>query len=918
MTSRLKRKLNDLGVDTQSTKATENFCLIGTPLPPLEKTKDQNEFVPLWKQEVRDEKGRRRLHGAFTGGFSAGYFNSVGSKEGWTPSTFVSSRSDRAKQQAARAEDFMDEEDLAELRESRRLVDENEEMDFASTEAELRKRQGIESEPENDSITSALASALAPPPTESAGARILMKMGWRTGHGIGPRVTYEQRRAQDRTFGISASLNEDEVDEEAKKHMYPRRDTPVLLAPRKENAHGLGYRPGISLNESLGVGGKKGPLGPKLSSGFGLGALNDADEDDLDVYDSSMGPRDHSRVAFDAIDDEERIAMGSSRRGNRSRAIESAPSNITQTLFDGTTVLKGFTLYPEPVVLQNDLYPFPEIPKGWKPNPRRVWDADKSKENITISKEMHVPTQPQSRAEWKESQLSADQRGSILGETPLPTKKRSVFDYLSQKDKERLQSIRGNLSEATSDTKQPAAEPLPPQPTYLPGQVHIPTIHPSVAKAALTGFQPFIADPLKHSRYCAFLNYASQASDSSSSSGLGIGPMPNQSTEEFNKELSDYAKSATVFKPLSGAMAGRFTSSKVVELGPKIIEGLHTPDLSNLDDGEEEDKGENQKENDDPRRGAIRLGMYGPLTREVKSWQPAKLLCKRFGVKEPELEVATDPLDLSSPDPTQASSSKSDATLAPLKAITDGLENKPEGLGESSSSGRRNPANVGLGEDETQGRDTLTYTRPSMDVFKAIFASDDEDSDDEDVKKSTDKDEIPYFSSLMPGDANEVSETPDVKPVVASTSALPKESPKQVNLPEKVDISTFKPTFVPRGDRESRKDKASAKEKKEKKKSKTALVSFDDEEGGLQLNISAPKRKKRKEEKDEDRKKKKRKEKDKAEDDDAMWEEAPPPEIVQKLEARDNVTSVPEVISERSDGRPVVPSQGRARAVDFM
>jgi G patch domain-containing protein 1 len=32
--------------------------------------------------QVRDEKGRRRLHGAFTGGFSAGYFNTVGSKEG--------------------------------------------------------------------------------------------------------------------------------------------------------------------------------------------------------------------------------------------------------------------------------------------------------------------------------------------------------------------------------------------------------------------------------------------------------------------------------------------------------------------------------------------------------------------------------------------------------------------------------------------------------------------------------------------------------------------------------------------------------------------------------------------------------------------------------------------------------------------
>jgi G patch domain-containing protein 1 len=41
---------------------------------------------------VVDEKGRRRFHGAFTGGFSAGYYNTVGSAEGWKPATFVSSR----------------------------------------------------------------------------------------------------------------------------------------------------------------------------------------------------------------------------------------------------------------------------------------------------------------------------------------------------------------------------------------------------------------------------------------------------------------------------------------------------------------------------------------------------------------------------------------------------------------------------------------------------------------------------------------------------------------------------------------------------------------------------------------------------------------------------------------------------------
>ncbi len=39
--------------------------------------------VPVHEQTVKDEKGRyQRFHGAFTGGFSAGYFNTVGTKEG--------------------------------------------------------------------------------------------------------------------------------------------------------------------------------------------------------------------------------------------------------------------------------------------------------------------------------------------------------------------------------------------------------------------------------------------------------------------------------------------------------------------------------------------------------------------------------------------------------------------------------------------------------------------------------------------------------------------------------------------------------------------------------------------------------------------------------------------------------------------
>lgn len=53
---------------------TTPYVLYGRALPPLDSsTRDDGSYVPVWKQEVTDERGRKRLHGAFTGGFSAGY-----------------------------------------------------------------------------------------------------------------------------------------------------------------------------------------------------------------------------------------------------------------------------------------------------------------------------------------------------------------------------------------------------------------------------------------------------------------------------------------------------------------------------------------------------------------------------------------------------------------------------------------------------------------------------------------------------------------------------------------------------------------------------------------------------------------------------------------------------------------------------
>ncbi|KIY42943.1 DUF1604-domain-containing protein [Fistulina hepatica ATCC 64428] len=869
MTSRLKRKLNDIGVDVHSRHATENFCLVGTPLPPLEKTKDIGEFVPLWKQEVRDEKGRRRLHGAFTGGFSAGYFNTVGTKEGWTPSTFVSSRNDRSKAKVSRPEDFMDEEDLQELRDSQNLVDTTEEMDF--TGGSQTRQEQLESD--------ALEASILPAPKDSPGALLLKKMGWKLGQGIGPRVTLRQRRIQDIQAGVAVSLDDLPDDEEAAKHLYPPRDIPVLRVPRKDNCHGIGYQPGMGLSGSLGAKAESRGSGPKIAAGFGLGALNDADEDDLDVYDPGPATMSRNRMVYDMIDHEEEENPTISRT-HTSTARKAKPST-SQTFRDGRPVLPGFVLADAPVV-QDKVFPMPDVPPDWRPDPRRVWGTA-DKENVDT---LQLPSHVQSHAAWSAG-MSADevkfcllgtltatsfflcQRGALLGETPLPRPPRSVFEYMSQKDRERIRNI------AVGGVVGPLPAPAP--------EIHIPHIEPRIAEAALKGFQPFTSDWVKQARYTAYLQ--SQASPEAGT--FDLKPRDGQAIDAFNKELEDYAKAAALYKPMSGAMAGRFTSGAVIEHGPKVQEGLHTPSFTSAEPTEAEPGDEEpakEEEQLSPKEGAARAGMFGPLTREIMPWQPAKLLCKRFGVKEPDLEptdsMFSAPASTAKPSPSLDVDSSSTA-----KPSTSGAEESDK------TNGPRDLNNVGLGEDDTQGADTLSYVRPPMDVFKAIFASDDEsDSEDED----------PVSTSTS---------------VAIPASAAPAE-------PEVIDTSTFKPTFVPRKKKEKEQHAAEKagkeKEKKQKRhRERKVAISFgmDDEDGGgMSISPEKPVKKKKRREK--------KREGGDHDDDDTMWVEKPPPEIVKKLPP----SSVPATAQDDEEAKAAAPDhtnalghhRARMRAVDFL
>lgn len=483
--------------------------------------------------------------------------------------------------------------------------------------------------------------------------------------------------------------------------------------------------------------------------------------------------------------------------------------------------------------------------------------------------------------------LTSKKRGAALGETPLPSEPRSVFEYISKKDQERIKSaVAGRFTTTTTPDTKAADEATPPDPSDISTSF----IEPHIAEAALRGFQPFSSNSVKQARYSAYLRAHAEPG-----SGESIPPrMSDQSLKAYALEMHEYAKAATLFRPVTGAIAGRFTSAAVLDLGPQVVEGLHKPIIMSTAQGDpsaETTKEEAVKE-EDPKVHAARLGMYGPMTREVKPWQPARLLCKRFGVKDPNPDIHFDTPGPSSNSHTdhpvnQGSGVPGDATAT---ASTSQGEQK-------SSSGKRDLQNIGFGEDDGQGDDILTYQRPAMDIFKAIFASDEEDSEEE-------------------GGVEVPDEATAAAPIHPQTSDPPPPSLSVASEPTKdeVDLSAFKPTFIPRDPQAKAKDKKNSTKVKKDKKSKGSksgvLVSFDlDEEGGGSSVWAASQHKDKERDRDRPRKKRKKQGEDKAE----MWVEKPLPEVVRGLPA-----DLPLDTATENTGVDFGPARGRKRAVDFM
>ncbi|KAF2447552.1 G patch domain-containing protein 1 [Karstenula rhodostoma CBS 690.94] len=681
--------------------ATPSTITLGTELPPDEDG-DDGTFVPVWKQTVTDERGRRRLHGAFTGGFSAGYFNTVGSKEGWTPKTFVSSRANRNKDTTQRAEDFMDDEDKAAAAESR-------ELETAQSFATI----GRVGDSQNDALFGLFVTE-----EETMGVKIAQKMGWRRDQGVGRKVRRSAR--SDDTAGATA-------------HAFAPKDSRMISAAREEvNRKGLGYqseaRLGVTEEKEpedrpmLALPWLEGPSKTKASekaapkkSSFGVGVLNDTGSDDEDPYElgpkikfnKSLGkdkkPKKPSKFAKAGV---ERIVF-------KPKKTPGEASARPQLSYDGKPPLSGFVLATQIIDLTSKKrYPPPKIPPGWRSSKSTTKPADaKSHQSVSDAA--------------KSSTLDAKARASLLGETLLPGK--SVFDFIPKEVRDRLATMTGKVhlpqgrGEGAPEGYQ---DPNSTKPKDL--WTFVPILDKGTAAAALakgaTGWMPYAEDANKRARYVGFLEIRA---------GLKT-ELPERaektSVSDWAKELQEFAHAAEVFKPTSGLMASRFTSSTSTSLPGS---GTATPNENLLRQPATKPQ--------DPAEQAAKLGMYGPMTRSTFPFHPSRLLCKRFNIKAPpDMPPADADADGASfGGRTEEAVSKSAMDKMVHEVLSKGAPalQRPAWMGATPEETLEAPSTPAVPLEgahatvDVEKNDALTQERAPEDVFKAIFGDDDDDDE---------------------------------------------------------------------------------------------------------------------------------------------------------------------------------------------
>eukprot|EP00808_Paulinella_micropora_P008622 g17898.t1 len=620
--------------------------------------------------ETKDDPthGGKRFHGAFTGGFTAGYFNTVGTKEGWTPSTFSSSRSNRAEQKLSRPEDFMDSEDLGEQAIAGHTL--RARSDFNLPDSRLSNKSDMDSRMQQVLVA----------PSDSVGVQLLRQMGWREGQGVGANKEKRQGKVAPRVYGASlpphmrvaestSSVPSDEDLDVGEKmegidgsKLEAQEAVSLYRAKRKDDEYGLGFdirkaNPEMHSSSALAFRGESsndaetGGIGPGSSSrglsleqkaggAFGLGALEftDGDEDiyksdSLSNYDIELTTeRSHSR-----FDREAKTRQGAAAAAASGQHVEFVPAqarNVPVKTWPRLAVPGDYVtmhrwqgpaleLTPDVQLLASKFllgaaarvsFAQAATPMDHMTRANLLGEAalpvrhapSVSASNSTSTAGVDRPVRKNRAAKWD---VKPEQSTNAQ---PL------TFGLMSESDRLRVASTLASNFEVSNVI-------LPEEPAGL-------VMSSAERQAAREKAElQFPTEPEKQGRWLHYLAWCR-----------------SQGQEGQQSERAEFDALIARHKLVKISTVTQQHTPKLGPLPPGAvaISGIRDRATRFIDEAVAGTTAEKiaQKSEVEYIKAAAQ-GQYGPLTRDTKQWRPERLLCKRFNLPDPYEGVAPEDVD---------------------------------------------------------------------------------------------------------------------------------------------------------------------------------------------------------------------------------------------------------------------------------
>lgn len=509
----------------------------------------------------------------------------------------------------------MDEEDLADAAEAQKVTTSDA---FA----------GIGASSSKDGADSSGLAGLFKTQGDTMGTKLLRRMGWKDGQGIGPRVRRGARL--DMSGGNKQSRT---AADDNDTYLFAPDDTPMIQFIRKTDRKGLGYEGEAKLQTSNGDkysdeeddgdrNERKFSLLPNKKSkpknergGIGIGILNDNGSDDEDPYEIGPKIKYNRTIGGDKKKKKKQAAVSNPALGSAPVFVPKTAraGNSLRRCHDGRLPLDGFVLAKVTedfagLMLQ---YAPPTVPADWV-------SAKKKKDVEGATDSAYVSAGDAAKA----SKLDPAARAALLGEKALPGK--SVFDYLSASARDKLAAGSGRTNLPQGKGEVPEEYRLSDEERQQRIWSQAPKLDEETAMAAISRSSggPYADNENKKARYIAYLE--SQANSTRPPPTKPAG-MPD---EDFVRELNEFYNCARIFKPMTGFMASRFTTAKTTTTAaPAPPPSAGTGDTELLTRPEPKAA--------DPAEEAAKIGMFGTMTRSVGDFYPTRLLCKRFNVKPP-------------------------------------------------------------------------------------------------------------------------------------------------------------------------------------------------------------------------------------------------------------------------------------------